>query len=111
MRRLIWQYPKHNKVDDVLENLGEDFSHDAVHNLSNAEEDDGDKPEAAASDSDGETAVSADCDNDSAAGSDGDDVTAVAAACDGLLLTDAADEDVDKDIVPLGEEHAEAVCL
>ena len=110
VRRLIWQYPKHNKVDDVLQNLGEDFSHDAIHNLSDAEEDDGDKSEAAASDSDGETAVAADCDNDSAAGSDGDDVTAVAAVCDGPLLTDAADEDVDKDIVPLGAKDAESVC-
>ena len=86
------------------------MSHDAAHNLSDAEEDDGDKSEAAASDSDGETAVAADCDNDSAAGSDGDEVTAVAAVCGGPLLADAADEDVDKDIVPLCEKDAEAVC-
>ena len=110
MRRLIWQYLKQNKVDDELQHLGEDFSHDAIHNLSDAEGDDGDKSEAAASDSDGETAVASDCDNNSAAGSDGDDVTAVAAVCDGSLLTDVADEDVDKDIVLLGEKDAEAVC-
>ena len=37
-------------------------------------------------------------------------MTAVAAVCDGPLLTDAADEDVDKDIVPVGEKDAEVVC-
>ena len=59
MRRLINTYPKHDKVDKVLQHLGEDFAHDAIHDLSGAEEDDGDNSEAAASDGEGETAVAA----------------------------------------------------
>ena len=109
MRRLINTYPKHDKVDKVLQHLGEDFAHDAIHDLSGAEEDDGDNSEAAASDGEGETAVAADCEDESAAGSDGDDETAVAAICDDPLTTDAADDDVDKDIVPLSEKDAEVV--
>ena len=33
VKRLITPYPKHEKVDQVLENLGEDFYHDSVHRL------------------------------------------------------------------------------
>ena len=31
--RLITKYPVHEKIDRVLENLGEDFYHDSVHRL------------------------------------------------------------------------------
>ena len=45
----------------MLENLGDDYAHDRVHNLTDAEEDDGEESEAAVSQIDGETAVAADC--------------------------------------------------
>ena len=33
VKRLIDPYPKHVRVDRVLENLGEDFYHDSIHRL------------------------------------------------------------------------------
>ena len=83
VRRLINKYPKHGRIDTVLENLGEDYAHDCVLNLSDAAEDDREESEAADSEIDGETAVAADCENESAASSDNE--TAVAAVCEGPL--------------------------
>jgi hypothetical protein len=37
--RLITPYPAHPQVDQVLENLGQDFYHDDVHRLTNGEDD------------------------------------------------------------------------
>ena len=37
VRRLIDPYPKHDKVDKVLENLGDDFYHDHIHRLENTD--------------------------------------------------------------------------
>ena len=54
----------------MLANLGDDYGHDVIHNLSDAEEDDGDASQVAASQSDGETAVAADCESESAASSE-----------------------------------------
>ena len=40
MRRLICPYPRHSKVDKILENIGDEFYHDEVHNLiENGDED------------------------------------------------------------------------
>ena len=39
--RLINKCPKRGRIDNVLENLGEDYAHDCVHNLSDAEDYDG----------------------------------------------------------------------
>ena len=60
VRRLICKYPPRPKVDRVLNNLGDDFAHDAIHDLSDAEEDEADKLEAVACDSKDKTAVAAD---------------------------------------------------
>ena len=38
VKRLITPYPKHEKVDKVLERLGEDFYHDSVHRLTDEAE-------------------------------------------------------------------------
>ena len=40
VKRLICPYPAHRKIDKILANLGEDFSHDDIHNNLEAEEDD-----------------------------------------------------------------------
>ena len=81
VRRLINEYPKHWRIDNVRENLGDDYAHDCVHSLSDAEEDDGEESEAAVSEIGGETAVAADCENAAAASSGNE--TAVAAVCEG----------------------------
>ena len=115
VRRLICKYPPRPKVDRVLNNLGDDFAHDAIHDLSDAEEDEADKLEAVACDSEDETAVAADDedefaaasgDDDVAAGSEGD--TAVAAVCDGSA-TDAADDKTCEEIAVLSVKQAGAV--
>ena len=118
MRRLICKYPAHKQVDRVLENLGEDFYHDEIHDL-DAEDDEADKLDADARDSKCETAVAAegggvaaDTEDESDASSDGDGVTAVAAICDGLA-TDAIDETAVaadcEQVVALNGPQAEAV--
>ena len=40
VKRLICPYPAHRKIGKILANLGEDFSHDDIHNNLEAEEDD-----------------------------------------------------------------------
>ena len=40
MKRLIRQYPPNRRVDRVVNNVGEDFSHEGAHNMSDAENDD-----------------------------------------------------------------------
>ena len=107
VRRLINEYPIHRRIDNVLENLGDDNAHDCVHNLSDAEEDDGEESEAAVSEIDGETAVAADCENESAASSDNE--TAVAAVCEGPLKNDVATNKMEEDIVPLDATQADGV--
>ena len=92
----------------MVPNLGEDFAHDSIHNLSDVEDDNGDESEAAASDSYGETAAAADCEDESAAGSDGDGVNAEAAVCDSLA-TNATDDKTCEEIVPLSAKQADAV--
>ena len=42
VRRLFCNYPRRPKVDAVVQNLGEDFAHDSIHNLSDVEDDNGD---------------------------------------------------------------------
>ena len=42
VKRLISPYPPNRRVDDIVKNLGEDFSHDDLHELSDAENDDAD---------------------------------------------------------------------
>ena len=42
VRRLICPYPRHSKVDKILENIGDEFYHDEVHDLV----EDGDEDEA-----------------------------------------------------------------
>ena len=54
------EYPKRPKVDKVLANLADDFSHDSIHALADAEEDDNDKLEGDHWGSEDETAVAAD---------------------------------------------------
>lgn len=99
-------------MDKVLEHLGDDFSHDAIHDLSDAEEDEEDKLEGDPCDSEDETAVAADneeaSNEEESAGSDGDDVTAVEAIGDGLA-TDAADDKTSEAIVALSGQQADAV--
>ena len=107
VRRLICKYPIHKHTDKVLDNLGDDYAHDAIHNLSDAEEDDGEQSEAEVSQSDGETAVAADCENESEAASDNE--TAVAAVCEGPLKHDAATNQMEEDIVPLNATQADYV--
>ena len=107
VRRLICKYPIHKHTDKVLDNLGDDYAHDAIHNLSDAEEDDGEQSEAEVSQSDGETAVAADCENESEASSDNE--TAVAAVCEGPLKHDAATNQMEEDIVPLNATQADCV--
>ena len=99
-------------MDTVLEHLGDYLSHDAIHDLSGAEEDEADKLEGDASDSEDETAVAADNEEagneEESAGSDGDDVTAVEAVGDGLA-TDAAHDKTSEAIVALSRQQADAV--
>ena len=39
VKRLITPYPKHEKVDRVLANIGDDFYHDDLHSLTNGDDD------------------------------------------------------------------------
>ena len=88
--------------------MGEDFAHDTIHNLRDAEDDDGDESEAAASDSDGDTAVAADSKDESAAGFDDDRVPAERVFCNGLA-TGAADDKTCEEMHPLSGKQADAV--
>ena len=95
-------------MDNVLNNIGDDYGHDAIHDLSDAEEDEEDKLAAAGCDSEGETAVAADNEDDgddATASSDGDDATAVAA----VSATDAADDKTCVEFVALSKQQADAV--
>jgi len=95
-------------VDKVLNNIGDDYGHDAIHDLSDAEEDEEDKLGAAGCESEGETAVAADNEDDgddATASSDGDDATAVAA----VSATDAADDKTCVEFVALSKQQADAV--
>ena len=89
--------------------MGEDFSHDAIHDIWDAEDDEEDKLEGDDCASEDEAAVAADSDDasneeadDEGAGCDGDDEPAVAA--DGL-----ATDETSEAIVPLSGAQAEAV--
>ena len=90
------------------------FSHDAIHDLSDVEDDDENELEGDASDSEAETAVADDDgevgDEEKIAGADCDDDTAVEAICDGLA-TDAADDKPSEVILPLSGQQADAVNL
>ena len=83
----------------MLDNLGDDYGHDGIRNLIDAEEDDREASEAAASQSDGENAVAADCESESASSSENE--TAVAAGSEGPLKNDAATDQMEDAIVPL----------
>ena len=78
VQRLVSPYPAHRRADNILQNLGEDFFHDDLEHLSDAEEDDADAEEDAeeSAPSSDENAAS---ENESAiAADDGDDVVQVA---------------------------------
>ena len=90
----------------MLENLGKDYAHDRVHNLSDAAEDDREESEAADYEIDGETAVAAHCENESAASSDIE--IAVAAVCEGPLKIVFLSNKIE-DIVPLDATQADDV--
>ena len=88
----------------MLDNLGDDYGHDAIHNLSDAEEDDGEASQVAASQSDGETAVAADCESESAASLKNE-----TAVIEGPLKKDAATDQMEDAIVPLDATQADVV--
>ena len=60
VQRLISPYPAHRRVDKVLQNLGEDFFHDALENGSDAEENEEDDSDDEGSEGEKEPAVAAD---------------------------------------------------
>ena len=116
VKRLITPYPKHAKVDKVLEALGDDFYHDRLQDLDEGEDEsavaveDGGAPSESSDDS-GES------DNDEPVG-----LTAVAVDANdepvGLtaVAVGSAEASVDKieststEILPLSDKQAEAVC-
>ena len=101
VKRLICTCPANRQVDNIVKHLGEDYFHDDVHNMSEAENDmdDGDTSD------DGDAAAIADDDNAAAVADDNCDVTAVA---DDDVTADVADEPCE-DIVPLSCSQADAV--
>ena len=71
VQRLVSLYPVHRRVDKVLKNLGEDFFHDDLEHMSDAEEaeaDDGDDADGAG---ENEPAVAADDAEESSSDEDG----------------------------------------
>ena len=115
VRKLINKYPPRPRVDNVLEHLGDDFSYDAIHDLSDAEEDEADKLEGDPCDSEDETAVAADneeaSNEEESAGSEGEDVTAVAADNEEARNEEenAADDKTSEAICALSGQQADAV--
>ena len=107
VRRLINKYPEHKRTDKILANLGDDYGHNAIHHLSDVEEDDGESAEDAASDGDGEPAVGEDSDNEFAAGSEDD--TAVAADREGPSTNEVATDAMEGAIVRLDATQAETL--
>jgi len=100
---LISPYPKNKSVDRILENLGEDFNNDTLHDQSwenpDAEIEDGDQ------------------DSDASSVSSDEDVAAAAAGAEGVYAADAGDagaeaadvETIDAVILPLSAPQAEQV--
>ena len=114
VRGLIRPYPRHKAVDKVLETIGDHFSHDAIHDLSDAEEEEAeaDNGEAASCDSEDEKAAAADHEGDGADEDDCDDdehETAVAAMCDDVPTVAADDKTCEDSAKGLCGEHAEAL--
>ena len=109
MRKLINPYPVHKTVDRVLDNMGDEFSHDAIHDLPGAEEDEADMLEGDACDSEEEAAVAEDKeaadDEEEDACSDGSYVIEDEEMCDGLE-TAVADEKPSEAIVALSGAQA-----
>ena len=106
VRKLINAYPPRPRVDKVLEHIEDYNSHDAIHDLSDAEEDEADKLEGDQCDSEGEAAVAADneeaSNEEEGAGSASEDEPAVAA--DGLATAETSEA-----IVALSGPQAEAM--
>ena len=100
MKRLIAPYPRHAKVDRVLESLEEDFYHDGLQTLAVAEE------EPAVAEEDGEessgSSDDAESDSDEPCG-----LTAVADDC--TTASDDVIASASTNILPLSDKQADEV--
>ena len=116
--RLITKYPVHDKIDRVLENLGEDFRHDSLHRLDND-----DLPAVAAGQNEAELSAVAAGDADAQAGDDDttsngadsnderEDFSTIAVASDDLPAVAATESTAPcEDLVPVrGDANVELV--
>ena len=115
VRKLINAYPPRPRVDKVLERIEDYYSRDAIHDLSDAEEDEADKLEGDQCDSEGEAAVAADngeaSNEEESAGSDCEEAVAVAAEIEEARNEEenAADDKTSDAICTLSGKQAEAV--
>ena len=101
VQRLITPYPRHGKVDRILDNLEDDFCHDELHALADVA---GEEPAVAAEDG-GEPSESSDD-----AASDYDETSGLTAVADDCR-TASVDviESAITDILPLSDKQADAI--
>ena len=106
VKRLIDPYPKHDKVDRVLENLGEDFYHDSVHRLENSAE----LSAVATEDADAQAGEDDSTSDGADSNDEREDFSTIAAASDHLPAVAASEVTVPReDIVPVRAYASEQV--
>ena len=114
VKRLIAPYPKHEKVDQVLENLGEDFCHDSVHRLHNdvpavaAGTDKAELSAVATVDADAQAGESDSTSNDADSNDEREDFSTIAVAGDDLPAVAAMEAKAHCEDLALARTDADA---
>ena len=104
VKRLIDPYPRHDKVDRVLENLGEDFYHDSVHRL----EDRAELSAVATEGADAQAGEDASTSDGADSNDEREDFSTIAAASDHLPAVAASEVTVPREDSVLVRAHASA---